>query len=85
MSGDRSYVLYYKMSASNHGKKAHIYLMYLAAEGLEAAVILAVLAAHRVRHLLNEPEGRRHGLGVLAEDKAEIDVEHLARCVDLHQ
>ena len=30
----------------------------------------------------DSPEGRGHGLGVLAEDEAEVDVEHLARGVD---
>jgi hypothetical protein len=58
-------------------------VLYLAAEGFEARVVLRVLAAHRVRHGPDEAEGRRHGLGVLSEDEAEVDVEHLSRRVDL--
>mmetsp|Transcript_14830 Transcript_14830/g.32735 ORF Transcript_14830/g.32735 Transcript_14830/m.32735 type:complete len:227 (-) Transcript_14830:779-1459(-) len=54
----------------------------LAAEGLEARVVLAVLPPHGVCHLSGEAEGRGHGLGVLAEDEAEVDVEHLPRGVD---
>ena len=50
---------------------------------LEALVVLAVLAAHGVSHVPGEAEGRRgHGLGVLTEDEAEVDVEELSVGLD---
>lgn len=45
--------------------------------------MLCILATHRVGHGPDEAEGRGHGLGILAEDEAEVDVEHLPRRVDL--
>ncbi len=58
---------------------------HLATEGLELAVVLRVLSAHRVGHGSREAEGRRHGLGVLAEDEPEVDVEHLTGRVELQR
>lgn len=54
-------------------------ISHLAAVPLEPGVVLVSLAAHGIGHLTREAEGRWEGLGVVAENEAEVDVEEVAR------
>mmetsp|Transcript_19367 Transcript_19367/g.74374 ORF Transcript_19367/g.74374 Transcript_19367/m.74374 type:complete len:569 (+) Transcript_19367:268-1974(+) len=50
----------------------------LAAVLLEALVVHARRAAHALHHFLAQLHGRREGLGVVAENESEVDVEEVA-------